>query len=351
MNYATPAWPCQPGWRLRDLVAQIGGRVKGDDAAVISGVAPIHRAGPGALTFLADSRHRKHLATTAASAVILSEPDMAACPTSAWVVDDPHVVFARAVGVLYPAPAPQRGTHATAWVSPGSRVDETAWVGPYAVVEADAEIAGGVQIGPHSYVGEGVVIGEASRLVARVVICHGTRIGKRVLIYPGAVIGSDGFGLARDGHRWVRVPQVGGVVIGDDVEVGANTTIDRGAIDDTVIEDGVKLDNQIQVGHNVHVGAHTAVAGCVGIAGGTRVGRRCAIGGGVGIGGHLDIADDVRVTGMSMVTRSLNVPGTYSSGIPAQTNRAWRRSIARFRQLDEFARRLKVLEEMIASHG
>lgn len=349
MSGATSAAPRER--RLLDLVEQVGGRVKGDHTVVISGVAPIHRAGPGTLTFLADSRHRKHLATTAASVVILSEPDAAACPTSAWVADNPHVVFARALGLLYPPPTLQRGTHPTAWVSPGSRVDETAWVGPYAVVEAGAEVGAEVEVGPHSYIGEGVVVGDGSRLVARVVICHGTRIGKRVLIHPGAVIGSDGFGLARDGDRWVRVPQVGGVVIGDDVEVGANTTIDRGAIEDTVIEDGVKLDNQIQVGHNVRVGANTAIAGCVGIAGGTRIGRRCAIGGGVGIGGHLAIADDVQITGMSMVTRSLNAPGTYSSGLPAQTNRVWRRSVARFRQMDELARRLKVLEKMLASHG
>jgi UDP-3-O-[3-hydroxymyristoyl] glucosamine N-acyltransferase len=191
------------------------------------------------------------------------------------------------------------------------------------------------------------MIGEGSRLVAHVTVCRGTHIGKRVLIHPGAVIGSDGFGLANEGGVWIKMPQLGGVRIGDDVEIGANTTIDRGTIEDTVIEDGVKLDNQIQLGHNVHVGEHTAIAGCVGVAGSTHIGKRCLIGGGVGIGGHLEIADDVNITGMSMVTKSLKEPGIYSSGVPVEANRVWRRNMVRLRQIDDLVRRLEELEKKL----
>jgi UDP-3-O-[3-hydroxymyristoyl] glucosamine N-acyltransferase len=187
-------------------------------------------------------------------------------------------------------------------------------------------------------------IGDDTRLVANVTLCHGVRIGERVLIHPGAVIGADGFGLANDGGVWVKVPQLGGVRIGDDVEIGANTTIDRGALDDTVIERGVKLDNQIQIGHNVHVGEHTAIAGCVGIAGSTRIGKRCTIGGAARINGHLELADDVHVTGATLVPKSITEPGVYSSGMVAQGNKEWRRTMARINQLDEMARRLKALE-------
>jgi UDP-3-O-[3-hydroxymyristoyl] glucosamine N-acyltransferase len=210
----------------------------------------------------------------------------------------------------------------------------------------------GAIVGPGCVIGEQATIGEGSRLVAQVTVCHRVRLGRRVLAQPGVVIGSDGFGLAldRDG-RWLRVPQLGSVVIGDDVEIGANTTIDRGALEDTVIEEGVKLDNQIQVAHNVRIGAHSALAGCVGIAGSARIGRHCMIGGGVGIAGHLEIADRVQITGMSLVTQSITQPGIYSSGLAVEPNRLWNKISARLRRLDELFRRLAALERKIGRDG
>jgi UDP-3-O-[3-hydroxymyristoyl] glucosamine N-acyltransferase len=198
-------------------------------------------------------------------------------------------------------------------------------------------------------IGEGVEIGEDSRLVARVTLCAGTRVGQRALLHPGCVIGREGFGFARDGDRWVRIPQIGRAILGDDVEIGANTTVDRGAIGDTVIHDGVKLDNQIQIGHNVEIGENTAMAANVGISGSTRIGKNCTIAGAVGMAGHLEIGDQVHFTGMAMVTRSFTIPGVYSSGIPAMPSAEWRRGVARFRHLDDLARRVKQLETRLES--
>lgn len=337
---------------LRELAERLGGEIHGDGNCVISSVAPLQNAAPGAISFLAGSRFRKYLAATRASAVILAREDLADCPVSALVSDKPHLTYARVAALLYPAPTGKHGVHQTAWVDASCSIHDTAWVGPHSVVEAGAMLGPRVQIGPGCVIGEGVSIGEGSRLVANVTVCSGTYIGMRALIHPGAVIGGDGFGLANDGGVWVKVPQLGKVRIGDDVEIGANTTIDRGALEDTVLEDGVKLDNQIQVGHNVRIGAHTAIAACTGISGSTKIGKHCTIAGGVGIAGHLEIADNVHITGMSMVTKSVPDPGAYSSGIPLQPNHLWHRSVVRFKQLDELVRRVKTLEEALAAfHG
>lgn len=337
------------GVTLGQLAERIGGELYGDAACVVTGVATLQGAQPGDITFLANPRYRKYLASTRASAVILSPKDKADCATAAVVVANPYVGYARVAALLYAdrEQAPVAGVHPTACVSAGSRVHESSSIGPCCVIEADVNIAANVSIGPGCFIGKGAVIGEGSRFLANVTLCHGVHIGKRALIHPGTVIGSDGFGIANDNGVWIKVPQLGSVTIGDDVEIGANTTIDRGALENTVIEDGVKLDNQIQVAHNVHIGAHTAIAGCVGIAGSARIGRRCTVGGGVGISGHLEIADDVHITGMSFVTKSIKQPGVYSSGIPADTNQQWHKNTVRFRQLDEMARRLKVLEDML----
>jgi UDP-3-O-[3-hydroxymyristoyl] glucosamine N-acyltransferase len=334
---------------LAELAARLGGHVRGDSSCLIHDVAVIQNARPGTITFLANGRYRKYLATTGASAVILAAEYVQTSPVPALVVDNPYATFARVAALLHPARQDPQGIHETACLAPDCRVHETAWIGPYSVLEAGVEIGPHAYIGAGCYIGEGSAIGEGSRLIAHVTLCQGTRIGKRALIHPGAVIGSDGFGLANEGGAWVKVPQLGGVRIGDDVEIGANTTIDRGTLDDTVLEDGVKLDNQIQLGHNVYIGAHTAIAGCVGIAGSTRLGKRCMIGGGVGIGGHLEIVDDVYITGMSMVTKSIGQPGLYSSGVPLETNRVWRRNMVRLRQLEEFARRLEALEKKLGN--
>jgi UDP-3-O-[3-hydroxymyristoyl] glucosamine N-acyltransferase len=219
------------------------------------------------------------------------------------------------------------------------------------LVEDEARVGARAFVGPGCVLGPRAQVGEDCRLVARVTLGRDTRLGRRVLIHPGAVVGGDGFGLANDGGVWVKVPQLGGVSVGDDVEIGANTTVDRGAIRDTVIEDGVKLDNLIQVGHNVRIGAHTAVAACSGISGSTRIGRHCTIGGAAGLAGHLEIADGVHITGMAMVTRSIREPGVYSGNLPAESNRQWRRNVAHFRRLEELARRIKALEAALAGRG
>ncbi len=333
------------GLTLGKLAVQVGAELHGDAACRIDRVAPLDRAGSGAIAFLNNPRFRPHLATTEASAVILRREDLADCRVPALVSNNPHLTYARVAALLNPLPPMGCGVHASAVVESGSQVADSAWVGPHSVIESGAVIGENVFIGPGCVIGARVQIGADSHLEARVTVCHDVRIGKRALIYPGAVIGSDGFGLAADDGTWIRVPQLGTVSIGDDVEIGANTTIDRGALDDTVIEDGVKLDNQIQVAHNVRIGEHTAIAGCVGISGSATIGKRCTVGGGVGIAGHLEIADDVHLTGMTFVTKSITVPGLYSSGMPAETNRQWHRSIARYRKLDEMAARIKALEE------
>jgi UDP-3-O-[3-hydroxymyristoyl] glucosamine N-acyltransferase len=263
------------------------------------------------------------------------------------VVSSPSAAFARVAGLLGPRPSHRQGIDSSAVIAGNCRIDDSAWIGPHCVLEEGAIIGAGTRLAAGCFVGKGSRIGRDGILHPNVVICHGVSIGDRAILHPGAVVGSDGFGLARDGEQWLKVPQLGGVLIGDDVEIGASTTIDRGALDNTVIGNGVKLDNQIQVAHNVHIGDHTVMAGCVGISGSARIGKRCMIGGGVGIVGHLDIADDVTVTGMTMVTQSITRPGVYSSGLPAQENTAWCRNAVRLRQLDELARRLQLLEKKL----
>lgn len=330
---------------LGELADRIGAELRGDADQVVERVASLRRAVPGEVSFLANARYRPHLCGTRASAVILSPRFSDVCPVDALLMENPYLGYARAAAALNPQPDPPRGLHPSAWVSEEAQLHESAWVGAQAVVEAGASVAAGAYIGPGCMVGSRVFVGEDCRLVANVTLCHGVRLGRRVQVHPGAVIGADGFGLAEDEGRWVKIPQLGGVDIGDDVEIGANTTVDRGALEDTVIERGVKLDNLVQVGHNCRIGEHTAVAGATGIAGSVSIGRRCRIGGGVGINGHIELTDDVHVTGRSVVAQSIAEPGVYSSGVPLQETQAWRRNYLRFCRLDELARRLKRLEE------
>jgi len=334
---------------LGEIATAADARLQGCDAAtVVTGVAPLYRADLGQLSFLTHPRHRSYLATTRAAAVILSPKDAEGCPAPALIAANPQVAYARAATLFEPTAEARWGIHPTAWVSPAANIAAESWIGPQCTVEAGAVIEDGVSVGPGCVIGEQAVIGAGSRLVARVTVCHRVRLGCRVLAHPGAVIGSDGFGLALDSAgRWLKIPQLGSVLIGDDVEIGANTTIDRGALEDTVIEEGVKLDNQIQVAHNVRIGAHSALAGCVGIAGSARIGRHCMVGGGVGIAGHLDIADRVQITGMSLVAHSITDPGVYSSGLTVEPNRLWNKISARLRHLDELFRRLTALERKI----
>jgi UDP-3-O-[3-hydroxymyristoyl] glucosamine N-acyltransferase len=329
---------------LGELAARFGAEVAGDPATEVRAVATLASAGPGALSFLANPRYRKQLASTRASAVVLAPADRAACPVAALVTANPYALFARVAALLNPGPAAEPGVHPHASVHPGARVAPEAEVGARAVLDDGVSVGAGAVIGPGCWLGRGVVIGPGTRLVANVSVYPGVTLGARGLVHAGVVIGSDGFGNARDAGRWVKVPQLGGVVIGDDVEIGANTTIDRGALDDTVIGDGVRLDNQVQIAHGVRIGDHTAIAGCTGVAGSTTIGARCMIAGGIGITGHLEICDDVVITAMTLVSRSITTPGVWSGSLPMDEQGAWRRNSARFRQLDELARRIIRLE-------
>ena len=329
---------------LGELAARFGCELRGDPAAVVQRVATLHEAGPGSVAFLANSRYRRHLAGTGATAVVLEAVNADACPTNALVATNPYATYARIAQVLYPAAAVVPGCHPAAVIAADAQVHPAAAIGPNAYIGAGVRIGPHAQVGPNCVVFEGAVVGAATRLVANVTLAAGVRLGERCLLHPGVVIGADGFGHAPDTDGFVKIPQVGSVVIGDDVEIGANTTIDRGAIGDTVIANGVKIDNQVQVGHNCHIGEHTVISGCVGISGSVTIGRRCMLGGMVGVVGHLQIADDVYLTGKTMVSHSITKPGLYSGQLPFDEARRFRRNSARFQRLDELARRVRALE-------
>ena len=328
-----------------EIAVRFGCRVVGDPDTSVSRVATLQNAGSGSVTFLANPRYRAFLDDTGASAVILAAEEAERCPVTALVCANPYEVYARVASLLHPPPPQEAGVHPTASVAADASVAPDASVGPCAVVESGAVIDARAAVGPGCVVGRGARIGADCQLVANVTVCHGVTIGQRVILHPASVIGADGFGIAQTEEGWVKVPQLGSVVIGDDVEIGASTTVDRGAVDDTIIEEGVKLDNQIQVAHNVRIGAHTVIAACSGISGSTVIGKRCMIAGAVGFVGHLTITDDVVITGQTMVNRSITEPGVYSSALPMDEARRWRRNSARFRKLDELARRVSALEK------
>jgi UDP-3-O-[3-hydroxymyristoyl] glucosamine N-acyltransferase len=332
--------PARASFRLRELAERFGLELIGDPERVIEGVGTLARATPNQVGFLANPRYRSELGSTAAGAVVVSRMDAQGLSRDLLISANPYADFAR-IGQCFERRAAARpGVHPSAVVEAGAVIDASASIGPLCVIGAEARIEAGAEIGPGCVIGAGCSVGAQSRLVARVTLVERVRVGRRVLIHPGAVIGADGFGLAPDAGRWIKVPQLGGVLIGDDCEIGANTTIDRGALDDTVLEEDVRLDNQIQVAHNVFIGAHTAIAGCAAIAGSARIGRNCLIGGGAGIIGHIEIADRVVIGAMSLVTHSLREPGEYCSGTPIQEKREWRKNAARFRHLDELARKI-----------
>lgn len=329
---------------IGELAVRFGCELRGDPGVEVERVATLADADAQSVAFVANPRYRTQLAATRAAVVVLDEASAAGCPCAALISANPHATFARIAAVLHPAPAGTPGVHPSAVVAPGALIDPTAHVAALCVIGASARIGARAYVGPQCLIEEGVQVGSDVRLVGRVTLCRGVSIGERTVIQPGAVIGGDGFGFAQDAGRWLKVPQTGGVRIGSDVEIGSNTTIDRGAIDDTVIEEGAKLDNLIQIGHNVRIGAHTALAACVGVSGSTSIGRRCMIGGQVGIGGHLMICDDVMITGCTMVSHSVSRPGVYSGGIPLEEAHTWRRLVGRFKRLEALAARLKSLE-------
>jgi UDP-3-O-[3-hydroxymyristoyl] glucosamine N-acyltransferase len=333
------------GYPLAQLAERFALELRGDGTLTISGVGTLAAATPAQLSFLANPRYRGELRACRAGAVVLRADDVAECPGAALIAADPYVAFAKIAAIFEVPPAAAPGAHATAVVAPDASVDASASIGPFCVIESGAVIGPGATIGPHCVIGTDCQVGAQSRLIARVTLVARVTLGDRVLIHPGVVIGADGFGLAFEKDHWIKVPQLGGVRIGNDCEIGANTTIDRGAIEDTVIEDDVRLDNQIQIAHNVRIGAHTAMAGCSAVAGSATIGRYCLIGGGAGILGHLSVADRVTVTAMTLVTHSIQTAGEYSSGTPVQANREWRRNAARFKRLDELTRRVYALEK------
>ncbi|MDX1599452.1 MAG: UDP-3-O-(3-hydroxymyristoyl)glucosamine N-acyltransferase [Marinobacter sp.] len=335
----------QSCYRLGEIAAELGAELRGDPDTIIHGVATLQAATDGQITFLANPSYGRYLKETQASAVILSPSAAGDSPTNVLLLDNPYLGYARLSHWFDPAPRPQPGIHPSAIVDPSARVSETASVGPLVVIEAEADIGDHVVIGAGSIIGARSSIGSQTVIRPRVTLAHDIVVGQRCHILSGAVIGSDGFGFANEKGAWHRIAQIGKVVLGDDVEVGANTTIDRGALDDTVIGNGVKLDNLIQIAHNVTIGDHSAMAAMVGIAGSTRIGRHCVFGGASGVAGHLEIADQVHLTGMTLVTGDIREPGVYSSGTSAEKNRQWRKNAVRFRQLDAMARKLKELEK------
>lgn len=332
---------------LGQLAEALGATLQGAEAVQITGLATLQEAGPGQLSFLANPQYRKYLEHSQAAAVLLKAADAEGFAGNALIVADPYLAYARISHLFDPKPKAVAGIHPSAVVAEDAQVDASACVGPFVVIESGARIAANVTLGAHCVVGARSVIGEGGWLAPRVTLYHDVIIGKRVVIQSGAVIGGEGFGFANEKGVWQKIAQIGGVTIGDDVEIGVNTAVDRGALSDTRIGDGVKLDNQIQIAHNVQIGDHTAMAACVGISGSARIGKHCMLAGGVGLVGHIDICDNVFVSGMTMVTRSITEPGSYSSGTAMQPLADWRKSAARIRQLDDMAKRLQQLEKRV----
>ncbi|MEY1661482.1 UDP-3-O-(3-hydroxymyristoyl)glucosamine N-acyltransferase [Isoalcanivorax beigongshangi] len=330
---------------LAALAEALGATLRGPGDTVITGLGTLKAATGEQLAFLANPRYRSQLAETTAGAVLCTAADAEHAPGAVLVVDDPYQAFARASHWFDRAPRPAAGIHPRAVVSELAQVHPSASIGANAVIEDGVTIGADVVIMPGCFIGAGSSLAEGVRLWPNVTIYHGVKIGPGTIIHAGSVVGADGFGFAFSAGQWHKVAQVGGVSIGAGVEIGANVTIDRGAIDDTLIGDGVILDDQVHLGHNVVVGDHTAMAGKVGVSGSTRIGRHCLLGGAVGVAGHLDIADGVTVLGMTLVSRSLTERGVYGSALPADRQDRWQRNAARFRHLDELYRRVRTLEK------
>jgi UDP-3-O-[3-hydroxymyristoyl] glucosamine N-acyltransferase len=333
--------------KLGDIVARFGGELIGPPDTDVKRIVPLERAGVGDLSFVSSAKQAPRLDTTAASAVIVGEELRDSTPRPRIVCANPYAYFARVSAVLNPAPPHPAGVHPGAWVAPSAQVDPSASVG------AGASVGDGARVGARSIVeagarvGEGAQIGDDCHLYPNAVVYHGCLLGNRVGLHGGAVIGADGFGLAMEAGRWIKIPQVGRAVLGDDVEIGANSTVDRGTLDDTIIEEGVKIDNQVQIGHNCRIGAHTAIAACVGIAGSTRIGRNCRIGGAAMIQGHIEICDEVTISAATAIMKSIRKPGTYTSIYPFQEHREWIRNAAHLRHMDSLVEKIRALEKRL----
>lgn len=333
--------------RLDALAQQLDAQLHGDGALVVTGIASMHSATSGQITFLSDSRYREQLAQTKASAVVLTEADLPYCQVAALVVKNPYLTYARMAQVMDTTPAPATDIAPSAVIAADAALGRNVSIGANAVIESGVQLGDGVSIGPGCFIGKNARLGAGTRLWANVTVYHNVEMGEQCLIQSGAVIGSDGFGYANDRGNWVKIPQLGSVKIGDRVEIGASTTIDRGALDDTIIGNGVIIDNQCQIAHNVVIGDNTAVAGGVIMAGSLKIGRYCMIGGASVINGHMEICDKVTVTGMGMVMRPIAEPGVYSSGIPLQPNKVWRKTAALVMNIDDISKRLKAVERRL----
>ncbi|AGB83728.1 UDP-3-O-(3-hydroxymyristoyl)glucosamine N-acyltransferase [Serratia rubidaea] len=336
-----------PSIRLADLAQQLDAQLHGDGDLVITGIASMHSAQTGQITFLSNSRYQQQLSSCQASAVVLTEADLPHCRSAALVVKNPYLTYARMAQLMDTTPAPAQDIAPSAVISPEAQLGQNVAVGANAVIESGAVLGDNVVIGPGCFIGKNARLGAGTRLWANVTVYHEVEIGQGCLIQSGTVIGADGFGYANERGNWVKIPQLGTVIIGDRVEIGACTTIDRGALDNTLIGNGVIIDNQCQIAHNVVIGENTAVAGGVIMAGSLKIGRYCQIGGASVINGHMEIADQVVVTGMGMVMRPITEPGVYSSGIPLQPNKAWRKTAALVMNIDEISKRLKAVERKV----
>ena len=336
-------------YSLADIAARFGGQVMGDAATLVQQIGTLEKAGKGQIAFLANAKYRKQLEASNASAVILSKADADTTELPRIVCDNPYSYFAKLSAFLNPLRDYAPGIHATAVIGKDTRISPQAHIGPQVTVGDGASVGAGTVVMAGCAIGENATLGENTRLYPRVTVYHDCVVGSHVIVHSGAVIGADGFGIAMEEGRWLKIPQIGRVLIGDHVEIGANTTIDRGALDDTVIEEGVKLDNQIQVAHNVHIGAHTAIAGCVGIAGSATIGKYCRIGGSAGILGHLQIADHVEIASFTLIGKSITEAGSYAGIYPFSKNDEWRNNAVHLRHLGELVKRVKTLEKEIES--
>lgn len=336
------------GYSLGEIVTELGGELVGDADTVVYRLASLANAKAGQITFISNSKYLSQLSNTKASAVIIDAACRDATQLPRIVTDNPYAYFAKLSALMNPSPLSETGVDKSAVVDKSASVAPTCFIAANAFIGKNVRLADNVVVGPGSVIESGVVVGENTKIAANVVIYHDCIIGKNCVISSGTVIGADGFGYAEENRRWVKIPQIGLVVIEDDVEIGANTTIDRGALDDTIIEQGVKLDNLIQIGHNCRIGAHTVIAGCVGIAGSARIGKHCKIGGAAMILGHLEIADDITISPGTMITRSLTKADTYTALMPFQEHEQWLRTAANIRRLGELTERVKELEKTLS---
>lgn len=335
---------------LSSLAEQLGAQLAGDAQARVSSVATLEGAKAGQLSFLSNAKYRKYLAETAATAVLIKEDDLSFVPpgVTALVVKDPYVAFARVAQQLDSTPAIAIGIHPTAQIDPSAEVAANVAIGAGAVISAGAIIGSDSQIGAGSFVGESAVVGKNCRIWPNVTLYHKVVVGDNCLVHSGTVIGADGFGFANERGTWLKIPQTGSVILGRDCDIGANVTIDRGAIEDTIIGNNVIIDNQCQIAHNVQIGDHTAIAGCTVVAGSTKIGRYCIIGGAAVLNGHIEICDGAHISGMAMVMKPITEKGMYTSGIPATSNAEWRKNTARLRQIEQLHQRVRQLETQIA---